>query len=222
MPRSWKPCLRRESHALGLLADSRPATRARNLAIADVLLRHAAVRSWSALRTAMESDDDFAREALLRVAAHFSFDSPFYRGLRERDIAALYLLMARLFPRNDEAERATGFIGVWDSVGYLRDGIPRYLASLGTEAAVTALSELIAGHPEFGYLAYELSLAERAMRIATWSPLSPKEVLALADKPNLKLVTSPADLCEVLVAALEKFNASLHGAQTPVRDLWDR
>ena len=71
-------------------------------------------------------------------------------------------------------------------------------------------------------MAYELSLAERAMRIATWSPLTPKEVLALADQPNLKLVTSPADFCEVLVAALEKFNASLHGAQTPVRDLWDR
>ena len=60
------------------------------------------------------------------------------------------------------------------------------------------------------------------MRVATWLPLSPKEVLALADKPNLKLVTCPADLCEVLVAALQKFNASLHGAQTPVRDLWDR
>ena len=209
-------------HALGLLANSGPATRAGSLAIADVLLRHAAIRSWPALRTAMESDDEFAREALLRVAAHFSFDRPFYRGLGERDIAALYLLMARLFPRNDEAERATGFIGAWDSVGYLRDGIPRYLASLGTDAAVTALSELIAGHPQFGYLAYDLSLAERAMRIATWSPLSPKEVLALADQPNLKLVTSPADLCEVLVAALQKFNASLHGAQTPVRDLWDR
>ena len=81
---------------------------------------------------------------------------------------------------------------------------------------------MIAGHPQFGHLAYELSLAERAMRIASWSPLSPKEVLALADKPNLKLVTSPADLCEVLAAALEKFGASLHGAQTPVRDLWDR
>jgi hypothetical protein len=209
-------------HSLALLADSGPATRARSLAIADVLLRHAAVRAWPALRMAMESDDDFAREALLRVASHFSFDNPFYRGLGERDIAALYLLMTRLFPRNDEAEPATGFIGAWDSVGYLRDGIPRYLASLGTEAAVTALSELIAGHPEFGYLAYELSLAERAMRIATWSPLSPREVLALADKPDLMLVTSPADLCEVLVAALQKFNASLHGAQTPVRDLWDR
>jgi hypothetical protein len=98
-------------HSLALLADSGPATRARSLAIADVLLRHAAVRAWPALRMAMESDDDFAREALLRVASHFSFDNPFYRGLGERDIAALYLLMTRLFPRNDEAEPATGFIG---------------------------------------------------------------------------------------------------------------
>ena len=126
-------------HALALLAHSEPSTRARDLAIADVLLRRAAVRSWPALWTAMESDDDFAREALLRVASHFSFDKPFYAGIGERDVAALYLLMARLFPRNEEAERATGFIGARDSVGYLRDGIPRYLASLGTDAAVTAI-----------------------------------------------------------------------------------
>ncbi len=170
----------------------------------------------------MEADDDFAREALLHVASHFSFDKPFYNGMSERDIAALYLLMTRLFPRNDDAERTTGFIGAWDSIEYLRDGIPRYLAGMGTEAAVLALSELIADHPQNSRLTYELSLAERAMRIATWSPLSAKEVLALADNPSLKLVTSPADLCEVLVAALEKFNAALHGAQTPVRDLWDR
>jgi hypothetical protein len=144
------------------------------------------------------------------------------RGMTERDVAGLYVLMTRLFPRNDEAERATGFIGTDISIAYLRDGIPRYLAALGTEAAVSALSQLVAGHPQLGHLAYELSLAEQAMRIASWSPLSPKEVLALADKPNLKLVTSPADLCEVLAAALEKFAAELHGAQTPVRDLWDR
>jgi hypothetical protein len=207
-------------HALALLAEPGLSMRDRDLAIADVLLRRAAVRSWPALRAAMEADDDFARDALLHIASHFSFDKPFYAGMSERDVASLYALMARLFP--DDVERATGFIGAWDSVGHLRDDIPRYLAGRGTEAAVAALSELIAGHPRFSHLVYNLSLAERAMRIATWSPLNSKEVLTLADKPNLRLVTSPADLCEVLVAALEKFNAALHGAQTPVRDLWDR
>ncbi len=209
-------------HALALLAEPGPSRRDRRLAIADVLLRHAALRSWPALWAAMESDDDFAREALLRVASRFSIDKPFYAGLSEREVAALYVLTARLFPRNAEAEPAAGFVGAWDSVGYLRDGISRYLTGRGTEAAVAALSDLIASHPEFSHLAYDLASAERAMRIATWSPLSPNEVMALADKPGLKLVTSPVDLCEVLIATLEKFNVSLHGAQTPVRDLWDR
>ena len=209
-------------HALGLLAEPGPTARARRIAITDVLLRCAPLPSWPTLWAAMQSDDGFAREALLRVASHFSFARPFYRGISERDVAGLYVLMARLFPRNDAAERATGFIGTDTSIAYFRDGIPRYLAGLGTDAAVASLSELVAAHPQFNHLAYELSLAERAMRTASWSPLSAKEVLALADKPNLKLVTSPADLCEVLAAALEKFAAELHGAQTPVRDLWDR
>ena len=143
----------------------------------------------------MESDDDFARNVLLRVGSRFSIDKPFYAGIGEHEVAALYVLIARLFPPNEEADRTTGFIRPGDSVGYLRDGIPPYLAGLGSETAVAALSELIAGHPEFSNLAYYLAVAERAMRIATWLPLSSKEVLVLADKPTLKLVTSPADLC---------------------------
>jgi hypothetical protein len=170
----------------------------------------------------MESDDDLAKRIITRVAVHFDFGSPFYRDLGEHDIAALFKLVARLFPPRNEGERATGFVGALDSVGYLRDGLPRHLAGMGTPAAVTVLNELIVDHPQFTHLAYELALAERAMRLATWSPMSPKEVLALADKPTLKLVNTAGDLCDVITEALAKFAGSLHGAQTPVRDLWDR
>ncbi len=209
-------------HALGLLSGSGPSMPGRTFAIAEVLLRRAAVRAWPALWAAIASDDDLARKVLLHVARHFSFGTPFYAGLSEREIADFYLLMARLFPPDEDAERAMGLIGTLDSIGDLRDGAPRHLAGMGTKAAVEMLSELVASHPEFSRLPYELSLAERAMRIATWSPLTSKEVLALTDKPDLQLVTSPADLCQVLIAALDKYAAALHGAQTPVRDLWDR
>ena len=67
------------------------------------------------------------------------------------------------------------------------------------------MSQLDAEHPQFAHLSYMLSLAERAMRIASWLPLTPKEVLALADKPNLKLVTSPADLCAVLLRRFKNY-----------------
>jgi hypothetical protein len=205
-------------HALALLTNPESPKRTRNLAIAEVLLRGAAVRSWPTLWRAMESDDDFARE-LLRAVSRIGFDKAFYSGIGEREVAALYELMVRLFPRKEEA---TDFVGAWDGVEFLRDSIPRYLADLGTEAAVVALSELTAGHPELSHLAYYLALAERTMRIVTWLPLSPKEILALADRPSLKLITNPADLCEVLIGTLEKYAAGLHGRQTPVRDLWDR
>jgi hypothetical protein len=209
-------------HALGCLSDSGPALRDRTLAIAEVLLRRAAVRAWPALWATMVSDDDLARELLLRVAARFTLGTPLYAGIREREIADLYVLTARLFPRNEDAERVMGFVTPFQAVGHLRDGIPRHLADLGAQASVEALSGLIANHPEFSGLAYELSRAEQIMRIATWEPLTSKEVLALTDKPDLQLVTTPADLCRVLVETLERYGAALHGPQTPVRDLWDR
>ena len=49
-----------------------------------------------------------------------------------------------------------------------------------------------------------------------------REVFALTDRPNSRLVTSAADLLVILLEILDKFAAELHGAQTPVRDLWDR
>jgi hypothetical protein len=170
----------------------------------------------------MESDDDLAKRIVTRVAMHFDFGSPFYRDLGEHDIAALFRLVTRLFPPRQNEQRAMGFIGAVESIGHLRDGLPRHLAGMGTAAAVTVLNELIVDHPKLTHLAYELALAQRAMRLATWSPMAPREVLALADKPTLKLVNTAADLCDVLTEALEKFAGSLHGAQTPVRDLWDR
>jgi hypothetical protein len=212
------------ANALNLLADHSPSTRDRNQTIAEVLLRREPARSWPALKEAMANDDDFARNVLLHVASRYGFGTPFYSGLSAQAITDLYVLMVRLFPRRDDDDHRSGprFLGALDSIKYVRDSIPRHLAGLGTEAAVAALSALIAAHPEFSDLAYALALAERAMRIATWSPLSAKEVLALSDKPSLKLVTSPADLCWLLVETLEKFGEALHGAQTPVRDLWDR
>ena len=177
-------------HALGLLANSDASTHDRDYAIVDVLLRREPVRSWTAIRTAMESDDGLAKRIVTRVAMHFDFGSPFHRDLGEQEIAALFKLVTRLFPPRQDGERATGFVGKLDLVGYLRDGLPRHLAEMGTATAVTVLNELITDHPQLTHLAYEVALAERAMRLATWSPMGPKEVLALADKPTLKLVNT--------------------------------
>ena len=52
--------------------------------------------------------------------------------------------------------------------------------------------------------------------------ITPREVFRLTDFQDRQLVQSGADLCDLLTAALRKYEAELHGEQSPVRSLWDR
>lgn len=192
------------------------------LPIAQVLLERMSPGVWPAMWAKLSANDDLARAILLYAAGQFSLATPFYAGLGEDAIADLYLLMERLFPSAADGPRPSGFVNPLQGIPYLRDGAPRLLVSMGTEAAVRALRRLVAAHPDLPLLPFELSRAEIAMRLKTWSPLSMREVFALTDRPNARLVTSAADLMEVLLETLNAFESELHGAQTPVRDLWDR
>jgi hypothetical protein len=190
--------------------------------IAKVLLEHAPVRAWPALWARLMQDAELARAVFLGAARHFSLATPFYVRLSEEEIADLYLLMERLFPSRDDPRGPSGFVSPLEAIPYLRDGAPRLLASIGTGAAVRALRRLVTAHPDLPLLPFELSRAEIAMRLKTWSPLTMREVFALTDRSDTRLVTAAADLSAILIEILEKFAEELHGAQNPVRDLWDR
>jgi hypothetical protein len=191
------------------------------LEIAKVILERAPVRAWPALWARLTQDDELARAVFLYAARHFSLATPFYAGIGEEAIADLYLLMERLFPSKDDERGPSGFVSPLEAIPYLRDGAPRLLVSMGTQAAVRALRRLVTAHPE-PILPFELSRAEIAMRLKTWSPLTTREMFALTDRPDTRLVTSTDDLLAILIEILDQFAAELHGAQTPVHDLCDR
>ncbi|HYL33069.1 MAG TPA: hypothetical protein VEU53_07985 [Stellaceae bacterium] len=192
------------------------------LKIATVALTRAPVRAWPALWTRLTQDDELARNILLHAAGQFYTGTPFYAGIGEEAIADLYLLMERLFPSKDDQPEPSGFVSPLQAIPYLRDGALRFLVSMGTEAAVRALRRLVTIHPDLPILPFELSRAEIAMRLKTWLPLTVREVFALTDRPDARLVTSAADLLAILLGILDKFAMEVHGAQTPVRGLWDR
>jgi hypothetical protein len=192
------------------------------LPIAKVLLDPMPPSVWPALWAKLVEDDDLARAIFLYAAGQFSLATPFYAVLGEEAIADLYLLMERLFPSGADGRGPAGFVAPQQGIPYLRDGAPRFLVSMGTEAAVSALRRLVAERPGLSILPFELSRAEITMRLKTWSPLSMREVFALTDRPDARLITSAADLMAVLLEVLDEFSSELHGAQTPVRDLWDR
>ena len=192
------------------------------LTIADVLLRGEPARVWPVLWPRLVADEDFARALLTQAAASAYHTAPFYTAIGVKAVADLYLLMVRLFPPEADPKAPSGFVGPLDMLPTLRDGTVRYLAAIGTAESVQALMRLAAARPDIPLLPFELSRGEVEMRLKTWSPLTVKEVLALTDRPSAKLVSSAADPLEILLDTLERFAADLHGAQTPVRDLWDR
>lgn len=192
------------------------------LPIAKSFLQRMPTSVWPALWARLAQDDDLARDLLLYAAGQFHLSTQFYAGIGELAIADLYLLMERLFPSQVDQRGPAGFVNPLDAMPYLRDGAPRLLVSIGSEAAVRALRRLVAARPDLPILPFELSRAEIAMRLKTWSPLSMQEVFALTDRPDARLVTSAADLLAILIEVLEQFASELGGAQTPGRGLWDR
>ena len=190
--------------------------------IADVLLRRASGPVWPLLWPKLLANDALARAVLTKAAGGFYHSPAFYVGIGADEIADLYLLMVRLFPPEADPGPASGFVGPLQMVSSFRDGAVRFLAAMGTDAAVRALRHLVAEKPDIPLLPFELSRGELEMRLKTWSPLTTREIFALTDRPDARLVTSADDLMDVLLDTLTKFGAELHGAQTPVRGLWDR
>jgi hypothetical protein len=205
-------------HAVARIVEFNEST----LAIAAVLLRRAPARVWPILWPKLVASEELARVLLTQVANSAYHAAPFYTAIGAKAVADLYLLMARLFPPEADPMAPSGFVGPLDMLPSLRDGIVRYLAAAGTAESVQALMRLVAERPDIPLLPFELSRGEAEMRLKTWSPLTVKEGLALTDRPSAKLISSAADLLQTLLDTLARFAAELHGAQTPVRGLWDR
>jgi hypothetical protein len=212
-------------YAIGLITEHDVPAGPYALVAAEALARRCAAHIWPALWKSIVSDDAFARKLFLRLASHYRSDTPFYAGVGEFELAGLFILLERLFPRDDDPIHEAGeahWVGPRESLGDIRDSVPRYLVGLGTVAAIQALRRTIAALPNLVWLPFELSRAEQVMRTKTWSPLTLKELFSLTGRPSARLVTSPDDLREALVIALRNYEAELHGAQNPVRRLWDR
>lgn len=192
------------------------------LSIAQVLLRPTAAAVWPILWPKLTSDDALARGFFLTVAQSVFGQALFYADLSAEAIADLYLLVERLFPPSSDPAPPSGVVSLRQMITHLRDGIPEYLVRVASEDAIRSLNRLAAGPPARPNMFYAVSRAKMNMRLKTWSPLALSEIFALADRPNARLVISAADLMEILVETIGKFAAELHGAQTPVRGLWDR
>ena len=212
-------------YAIGLLAEARPERRDYVLAVALGLAQFCAFHVWTDIWRLVLDREDIGEDLFLRLAEHGRFQAPFYTALSEPALGDLYLWLERKFPHTDDPNRLGGmahWVGPREMVADLRDGVLRHIIELGTDAGLKTLREIIAQRPDLTWLPLQLSRAEQIMRARTWTPLTPTEIVKVASSKRGRLVRSAEDLCEILLELLRKYEAELHGEQTPVRSLWDR
>jgi predicted NACHT family NTPase len=196
-----------------------------SVATAVSLATHCSAETWPDIWKMITEDPSFGQSFFLSIAQHYRFEGSFFAHLSEEQLAEVYVYLEQTFPRDVDPRHTPGqahWVGPRESLVHLRDGMPQVIARRGTEASVSAMRWIIAKLPTLQWLSFQLLEAQRVMRMKTWCPLSPKELFRLSDSKSRVLVQSAEDLCELLVSALRKFENGLHGAQTPVRNLWDR
>jgi hypothetical protein len=194
-------------------------------AAATLLAAHSAGSSWPLIWGHVLNDNQFGAGLFLKLAHEYRHDNSFLSTLTEAQLGDLYTWLEQTFPVQQDPRHQSGvasFVGPRDSVAHLRDGILRQLVNTGTEAGIEALQNVLRQLPDRDWLAYQLLEAEQAMRRKTWSPLSPAEIIRVTETTRGLLVQSAAQLADVLLQALRRYERELHGEQTPIRDLWDR
>jgi hypothetical protein len=213
-------------YALGFFSEPPSAAdRDRALAVAVVLLDHDSAAAWSVLWPVLTSDQLLGRDVFLQLAHQHRGTPTSLAGLTEAQLSDFYVWLQEQFPHSDDPHQPGSGVhgmGPRDSVAHLRDGVLGTLIQRGTPEAVAALRTIMGRLPHLGWLVYQLMEADQLMRLKTWAPMTPREVLGLVDAPHGRLIQTPEDLRDLLVSALRGYEAGLYGEQTPVRDLWDR
>jgi len=215
--------------AKGMLRAPSRATAARRpytLAAAVGWLSTHPCNAWPQIWRWIERDPQFGSELFQKFGRSFGVESPFYSRLDETQAGQLYVWLERHFPARDDARNQrlgrASWVGPAEMVAHLRDGVLRDLVNRGTEEGVAVLRRVVAQLADRQWLAYQLLEAEQTMRIRTWQPLMPHEVIAVTASAEVMLVQSARQLEEILIRTLRKYEGHLHGEQTPVRALWDR
>jgi hypothetical protein len=214
--------------AMGMLrAPSRttPNRRPYMLAAATGLLLTNPEEAWPVVWRWIEADSAFGSELFQHMGRGFGGEPPFYSALDEAQIGQLYLWLEQSFPaQSDARHQRTGqasWVGPLELVAMLRDGVLRNLVSRGTEQSVAVLRRIVGQLSDRQWLVYQLLEAEQIMRTKTWAPLSLKAIITVTELPDAVLIQSALQLSDFLVRALRKYEAPLHGEQTPIRALWD-
>jgi hypothetical protein len=141
--------------------------------------------------------------------------------LADDQLTELYIWLVRHVPYDDGDATGFGLVTPGRALGYWRDAVLTRLKSRGTLQACAGIRRAMVEFPDLHWLKWHLQEAEQITRRLSWTPLLPKELLALATSSENRLVQNGGELLEVLVESLKRLETRLQGETPAARFLWD-
>ena len=194
----------------------------RRVATLATLLLHAPRLAWPVLRRRAWANDDIARKVILRAAAMRDYPKHALEQLDDDQVGELYVLVDRLFPwETDIWHTGVYSPSARDNIEDWRRALPHALETRRRESAVAALLRAAEADPSRDHRVRIWLRATAVLRTDRWSGVHPRELMALAGTPHLRLVESGGQLLDLVVESLGRLQQELQGQWRSVVGLWD-
>jgi len=167
--------------------------------------------TWESAWPLLNSNSDLAADILPRVVDGIEYPSKnSLPQLSEAHLADLYMLVNRVFPPDEDPGFTGGEVTPRRRIVNFKGGIIGALTARGTEQACRELLRLCEMIPKQRiWLRQRYVEASRSKRRKAWQPLPPQSLLKLVRNSISRMLESEADLVEVILESLQRFQACL-------------
>ncbi|MCQ3944675.1 MAG: hypothetical protein DPW11_02775 [bacterium] len=194
------------------------------LSAAASLMWNADLNDWKFLWDLMQKDNDFARALVVRANDSPLRGSTVLQSMSESLLADLYVWLTKEFPP-EEYSRPEGVHTVTPqiSIGDWRDSTLRVLMDKGTPEACRQIERVAAIFPQHKWLQqYTLVETRRIALQKTWNPPAVDQIFKLVENHELRLVNSPDELMDIVIASLKRLEGKLQRGEHPQAiNLWN-
>lgn len=196
----------------------RAGDRDRAVEAAAALLVVGRGEGWEVVAPVLRRAPRLRREVAVSAASKMTRLNRF----SEHQLAEMFSFLAKEFPYPDPWR-----VGVYSPTGAdearsWRSNVIAELRDRATPAAVAALEGVREDFPELEWLNHTILKCREALRRETWKPPAVRDLLALAEEADRRIVESGEHLLDAITESLDRFEGELHGELPAVSGLWDR
>jgi hypothetical protein len=199
-------------------------TRGRELTIAESLFGNRPDIAWPVLWSAVQSDTAFGKELFEQSVRRCRHDrlGLFAQQLSEQQLGDMYLWLSEQYPhQKDTHHKGAHWVGPREDIAEFRDGLLRHLEVRGTEESLKQVWRIAKALPYLSWIKWVILNAEKNTRAKTWNPLSPQQIISLAQDNQRTFIESGTQLLNVIFESLQRLEKKLHDELSAIEDLWD-